>query len=784
MPTAKFEADFSSFIAAISAAQWSMADLGKGADTVQQRLNDMSDQFSGRELIQEASLMTIAVEKIGGTAALTSDELREVGTTANDAVEKLKAMGSDVPKGLQDLADATKANVTATDEWSSALGGLQGVLGAVGIATSVSGFIEFTKSLMTGAAEITNLSAKLQSSVLDVQRFQDIAAATGVPIDSMVGGMQRLSEKIGQGDAGTIGALNKLGISVDQFKNNTMYQDFVQIAAGIDKMGDSETKNAEARALFGNSFKQLTPALTSDIDAIANSTIKMSTGQVAVLDSWSTQWHNAWTDFKSVSAGIIAAYEGVDIAMIDYAAQVAKIPEPKLPQPEPIAKAAVAIENLGGATADLNKQLADQKTHYDNWLATLGRIDDASANLADTLHDMDAKTIADGEALLKLGVNASDVAERLGIADVQVKALQADLDATKTYQTAITNIIAATTDWAASLSTLSPIVKQEAEAELALGAKVQDVAVKYGRAAGEVDAMNQQVQAAATYTKQWQDATDRINASYTDWLAVAQQLPQSFQDTIRYQIAAGDSAKDVAIELNIQVEAVNALIAADKALQNQEKQHASDKEKLADVYKVMNAGTVADAEANAKKLIDTTQYLQDQQHITTMDTIDGFTAQKKAAQDTADAMIAAAKAKAAAEGAASDSIVQSISNVRNAMGTIKAGDAAEQAAMNDALAEVNNTSLGRMIAQGTQNVDLMNQYQKAIEDAMAARGYSIGGGLTPAAMAQGASASTGNVNTTVNVQGSTLSTSAQIAAAVSQAMTQALKGSGYTLPSA
>jgi hypothetical protein len=563
-----------------------------------------------------------------------------------------------------------------------------------------------------------------------------------------------------------------------------MYQDFVQIAAGIDKMGDSETKNAEARALFGNSFKQLTPALTSDIDAIANSTIKMSTGQVAVLDSWSTQWHNLWTDFKSVSAGIIASYQGIDTAMIDYAAQVAKIPEPKLPQAEPIAKAAVAIADLGGATADLNKQLADQKKASDDWLATLGRIDAAGVDWVDTLRDMDDATVKQGEALLKLGVSASDVAERLGLADEQVKALQNDMAATKTYQTAIDNIIASTTDWAASLSALSPIVVQEAEAELALGAKVQDVAVKYGIAAGQADALNRVVQEGATYTKQWQDATDRINASYTDWKAAAEALSPALQDTIRYQIAIGNSAKDVAIANDTQIQTVQALIQADKDLAAQENKHATDKQLLADVEKVINAGSVADAEARAKTLIATTQYLQDQQHITTNETIDGFTAQKKAAQDTADAMIAAAKAKAAAEGAASDSIVQSISNVRNAMGTIKAGDAAEQAAMNDALAEVNNTSLGRMIAQGTQNVDLMNQYQKAIEDAMAARGYSIGGGLTPAAMAQGAGASTGNVNTTVNVQGSTLSTSAQIAAAVSQAMTQALKGQGYSLPSA
>jgi hypothetical protein len=157
------------------------------------------------------------------------------------------------------------------------------------------------------------------------------------------------------------------------------------------------------------------------------------------------------------------------------------------------------------------------------------------------------------------------------------------------------------------------------------------------------------------------------------------------------------------------------------------------------------------------------------------------------ADEEASKIVADAQAKAKAEEEASDRIVAALdktSNARNAGGTFKAGDAAEQQAMKDALAEVNASSLGQMVAMGTQNVDVMNQYQMAIETAMANRGYSIGGGLTPAAMAAGASAGGSSVNTTVNVQGSTLSTSAQIAAAVSQAMTQALKGSGYTLPTA
>jgi hypothetical protein len=774
MPTARFEADFSSFIAAINAAQFSMADMGKGADQVQQHLNDMADKFSGRELIQEASLMTIAIEKIGGTAALTGDELEEVGNKTNEAVEKLKAMGSDVPAGLQKLADATKENTSATSEWSSALGGLDTVLGALGIGTSIASFGAFVKALASGASEITNLSERLQTTTSEVQKFQAIAGATGVPIDTITNAMQRLSEKIGEGDAGTIGALAKLHISVDDFKNNTMYQDFTQIAAGIDKMGDAESKNAEARALFGNSFKQLTPALKADIDTIGTSTVQMSGSTVLALDQASVTWNKWYTDFKNISANMIAEYVGLDTAMLDYIATIKAIPDPpKFPQAAPLKASADSISQIAAATADMNAQLAATKKANDDWLATLGRIDDASANLIDTLRDMDDQTVKDGEALLKLGVSAADVAERLGITDVQVKALQNDLASTKTYQTAIDNIITATTDWAASLSSLAPIVRQEATAELAAGAAVADVATKYGIAAGQVNALKAQIQDGTKYTNEWQKATDAINNSYIDWKAAAEALSPVLKDTILYQVSLGNSAKDVATANGLQIETVKGLIQANKDLVDQ--QQKNQKQNDEDYEKIIQSGS--DIRQNAF-------YEADAIRKTALERGTDLDLANKAAEQ----IIADADAKAKAEEDAAARTIAALnktSNARNAGGTFKAGDADEQAAMKAALAEVNASSLGQMIAQGTTNVDLMNQYQMAIEQAMANRGYSIGGGLTPAAMAAGASAGTGtNVNTTVNVQGSTLGTSQSIAAAVSQAMTQTLKSLGYSLPAA
>src|SRR6185369_8035542 len=113
--TAKFQADFSSFIQAIDKAEVALVDFGKGAGKVESSLNRMVDNFSGRKLVQEASLMTIAVEKAGGVAKLTAQEIERVGAKANEAADKMKRLGYEVPAGLKKLADETKNASVETD---------------------------------------------------------------------------------------------------------------------------------------------------------------------------------------------------------------------------------------------------------------------------------------------------------------------------------------------------------------------------------------------------------------------------------------------------------------------------------------------------------------------------------------------------------------------------------------------------------------------------------------------------------------------------------------------
>jgi len=124
--TANFEADFSSFYDACKQAVVELNSFEKGAAQVEDKLDRMTNRFSGQKVISDAQLMTEAIERLGGVSTLTEAELARVGKTTGEAVEKMKALGMDVPKGMEDLAKATKGAGESTDTLSVSVTNLVG----------------------------------------------------------------------------------------------------------------------------------------------------------------------------------------------------------------------------------------------------------------------------------------------------------------------------------------------------------------------------------------------------------------------------------------------------------------------------------------------------------------------------------------------------------------------------------------------------------------------------------------------------------------------------------
>lgn len=283
MPTARFEADFSAFLTAIDAATLKMADMSKGANDVEKNLNAMVDTFSGRQLIQEASELTIAIDKIGGVSALTANELETVGNKANEAVEKMRALGYEIPAGLQNLADATRANVSASNDWSSSLSTMAGVLGAIGIQTTAEGMLHFAENTIAAGAAIEKAAAQTGMTATEVQKLQHVADETGTSFHSMVTAAQTLEQHIGSGDKNLTAALDKLGISLETLKGLDAYTQLTTMADAVAAIQDPTDRAATAAEVFGKNWKELLPAILGGIKDIGDQATTMSDDTVTAL---------------------------------------------------------------------------------------------------------------------------------------------------------------------------------------------------------------------------------------------------------------------------------------------------------------------------------------------------------------------------------------------------------------------------------------------------------------------------------------------------------------------
>lgn len=781
MPTARFEADFSGFISAIDASKIALVNFNTGAQDVEKTLNAMTDQFSGRQVIQEASLMVVAIEKLGGVSTLTAAELQQVGAKADEAAQKLRAMGSDVPEGIQKYADAAKNATESTEGWLTGVDILKEALGAIGVTASMAAVIEWVKSLGEAALQIENLALRLQTTTSEVQKFQDIAEATGVPMTKLTSSIQTLQEKLGKDDdKGLAKAFDDLGLSMEAMKDETPFQIFQQIATALDGVKDATQRAEDARLIFGTGWKQLLPALSVDVKKTTGDVQEMTGATVDFFAKTKVGFDAWWTSFKNAAANTIPELIGLDTGAQELAAAVKAIPPigDKLPKPEALKPLTTSLADLTQTSKDMTVELTAQQKGWDDWKKAVAAVETQTADWHQTLAGLDGAVVESAEHLLQLGVKVKDVQTYFELSDAAMVALQKDMKEWKPIVDAFQAAADATKTWQQRLAELSPEVIEGAKYYLTLGLSVKDVSLIMQQSVKDIEAVKEGMKEQASGVK----ALQQVQAEYDDY------IKKTTMDTYEYQIQKiQDHAAEQKKAFKGEVE--------DRITFN----NTIDALTTAQVATVTAAGvkaaqaTVA-AWASAQKQIAATMDAATQKQIEAItaravaqaNAFEGDIAGTKAhiamvedmARQETDYLISEADRYSHAWAGVMD---QAAADYQHMVGKITPGTLDEQAAMRDAVAQVDTTSLGQMIKMGTTSVDLMNQYQAAIEQAMADRGYSIGGTLTPAAQQAGYSSGGTTVNSTVNVT-SPLGTSSQIAAAVSSALADALRRQGSTLP--
>ena len=391
--SAKYEADFSSFYAAVSQAVTSLeAWANKGSD-VEKQMDAVGNSLTDAPIVPATQAMTGAMDEFGVKSVNTMDNV------ANEA------------GGL-----------------SVSLGQIGGAIAAAFTVQQVTAFIG---NVVETANKVGDLSVKLGISTEAVQRFQFAAEQGGTTIDNVGRSIQTMNDKLSEGGKGTIAALGQLGLDINKLRDSSPEQAFINIGDAIAGIENPMDRTRIAMELFGKSGSENIQMFLNGIKKVSDDTKVMSEETIARLKDAS----DAWTRFKNSlvihtgeALGAVAkatsSWKEMGIAIVetaiplasvreqvrpaieaveawasgadtaeqrasDMAATIASLPEPIMKVSAAVKPVALDLDQASTAIGWLNVNLVKAKDAVQLVEPKLGTLSDATRNMARGTDDLD-----------------------------------------------------------------------------------------------------------------------------------------------------------------------------------------------------------------------------------------------------------------------------------------------------------------------------------------------------------------------------------------------------------
>ena len=186
------------------------------------------------------------------------------------------------------------------------------------------------KQLADAGKDLDHLSRRINISTHDLQLMFRVFERDGVQIqettDALAEFQKRLSEaELGTGEA--IYALQKLGLTLDDFKGKTVVDQIALIADGVKNLDDQAGRLFVLDKMFGGVGMRMASTLQEGGEAIRNTAAEMeklgtlTEGEVARLTQISNAISDAFTAIKVVVQKTIAAIVGLTEAVAKFIAK-------------------------------------------------------------------------------------------------------------------------------------------------------------------------------------------------------------------------------------------------------------------------------------------------------------------------------------------------------------------------------------------------------------------------------------------------------------------------------
>src|SRR6185503_6310818 len=303
----QFIADFSSFQAAVQKAEVSLKSFETGSGKVATQLDRMANSLSGTKIVQQATIAAEAVERIGGVSKLTAAELARVGGIASEAAEKLRALGQEVPAGIQSIANEAKRASTEFTNLSGGLTSVNRLLGAFGAAVSVGAVVNFGKLVFDSASQIHDLALELGISTDALQGFKAAAQASGSDIEAVGKAINKMNDALATGSDSTVAAFKAAGLEIEKVRAMSVEDAFLAITDAIQTIPDPALRAQVRLELFGKAGNALGTAIQEGFRQVADAADKMSAQTIKDLEAAQDAWEKLGNQVVIVSGKMIAS---------------------------------------------------------------------------------------------------------------------------------------------------------------------------------------------------------------------------------------------------------------------------------------------------------------------------------------------------------------------------------------------------------------------------------------------------------------------------------------------
>lgn len=425
-----FLADFGDFYNACLTAETKLVDFAQGAGRVEGALNRMVDSFSGRKVIQEATLMAEAIERSGGASKLTATELERAGAKAAEAAAKMTAMGLDVPPGIARIAAEAK---TAGGSLETMKGIATSLAGAFGVAFSIGAAVQFGKALLDDAGALVDLNAKTGVSIEQLQRFAFVGKQANVSVEDFAQASFKLGVALEGGDKSVVKAVERLGLSYVKLRQDSPDDQWNTTVAALERVTSETERNRLGVDLMGKSFATVAPAIAKGYSDMAAQAQVSTTAQITAIDNASDAW-DRWV--AKQKTGITSALGNWALAQ----EQLGKLNEEQLR----VYHNMIATADFTGAQKYLLNLAAqvdivlpkeekhatltkEQQVAAEKLAAAMVELNAAGVGWKGTLDTINGDIVESIKFYLAAGVSQQALATAFGLTDVQVKAIATSL---------------------------------------------------------------------------------------------------------------------------------------------------------------------------------------------------------------------------------------------------------------------------------------------------------------------------------------------------------------------